>query len=453
MAAPTTEGAVSPATLGRSIGRDSSLKQPGMRRQGETDPEPLSAEDRIRIARATFRTSNDYFPEEGEAGVGERVSTGSRRVLPSKEPRQLEPAMVNSIQPYPLPPQGRPARGAAGNYKVAQRSLGRPKKMHDLDYVNPHDKFTAQVSAVGRVPNGLPDSRGFIEIATEQQRRQAEAFSEDTLDEFRKGREKELELERQRLALKKSPLQSAPVDEWVTTNRADYVSLLPAVDRSAVDTCHHRPVPKPNASVIEREKAKGVKLRGNPTQYTGEFARRSAAVKDTAALTVQREKTSAEQRAQLEATKPRGSPWVGGPPRSTYKDDLREFDVKVCDGQMSGTATVPVVHAKYKEADPEADDFIAQVEHRKATRNEGDYATTVSQTLQSRLDEAEPTTFRRAHFFDRKNGCMQMPKRGDAPLRKATNDHNPKSMSDVNPTQFMTTKGMMERMALGGLKP
>eukprot|EP00756_Hemistasia_phaeocysticola_P025989 Hpha_TRINITY_DN16035_c4_g4::TRINITY_DN16035_c4_g4_i1::g.120395::m.120395 len=445
MASPTEASGGS--TLGRSIGRSANLGHSGMRRQGESAAPPISDEDRMRIAKATFRTSNHYEPEPED-------NAGARVVLPSKEPRQLVGLMPNSIDPCRLAGRRGPLRGTEGQYKVAERGLGRAKKMGDCDYVRPDDRFDAQVSTTGRLSNGLPDSRGFIETMTEQQRRQLDAFSDDALDAFRKGREKELELQQQRQAILKQPFASAGGgDEWLTTSRAVHVPLLHAVDRTIADTAHNHPRPKPNKSVVEREKTLGIFQRPAATQHAQTFRDRDDKLRDVDALKSTDAGARAEQLAKLEHAKARSSPWVGGPPRSTYKDDMREFDVKECDGQMAGVARAPVVHAKHKTMEADAEDYIAQVQHRKATRNEGEYSTTVSDTLRDRLGETEPTTFRRAHFFERKGGCMQMPKRGDAPLRKDVNDHDPGNMTDINPQHFMSMKDMMERMAVGGLKP
>lgn len=445
MASPTEAG----STLGRSVGRSAKLGQSGMRRQGETERVPVSDEDRMRIAKETFATSSYYEPDP------ELVEdTSNRVVLPSKEPRQLVGLMPNSIDPCRVAGRRGAPRGMEGKYKAVERNLGRAKQMGDADYVNPDDRFDAQVSTTGRVVHGLPDSTGFIETQTEQQRRQLQAFSDDAIDTFRKGREKELEIERQRQVLLKQPFAtSATADDWLTSSRAVHVPLLHAVDRGVADTALTKPGQKPNKSVVEREKTLGIFSRPDATQHALSFRDRDEKLRDVDALHRIDAESRAEQKVKLEHAKPRSSPWVGGPPKSTYKDDMQTFDVKECEGQMSGVANAPVVHAKHKTMGADAEDYIARVHERKANRNQGEYATTVSESLRDRLVETEATSFRRAHFFDRKGGCMQMPKRGDAPLRKDRNDHEPGNMTDINPQHFMSMKDMMERMAVGGLKP
>eukprot|EP01062_Namystynia_karyoxenos_P046933 TRINITY_DN3529_c0_g1_i1.p1 TRINITY_DN3529_c0_g1~~TRINITY_DN3529_c0_g1_i1.p1 ORF type:complete len:481 (+),score=133.18 TRINITY_DN3529_c0_g1_i1:102-1445(+) len=444
--------AAADSASGRSIGRAAALGHSRMRQQGENPPPEVPPEERLRVATQTFRTANQYFPEPGQEGVGEQVKGSFRHVLPSKEPRLVVPLMPDAIVPIQRPRDGVPPRGQNGRYECTLKGFGRPRRMKDHDFVDPADRFDAQVSTTGRVPGGLPDSRGFIETLTEQQRRQAEALSEDTLDAFRKGRERELDIERQRHAIKSKPFETPPVDTWVTTQRADYVNLLPAVDRSAADSCHQKPRSKPNKSLIERELSTREKPKRDLSDHAGAFRERDEAITDQDALKATRIAQTEALRQQLEKAQPKSAAWVGGPPRSTYKDHLREFDVKECEAQNSYLAKDPVVQGKHRTMDEETEGFIATAQQRKQARNSGDYATTASDTLKDRTAEAEPTTFRRAHYFERKGDTVQMPKRGDAPLRKPHNLHDTQNMTDVVPQHFQSTKDFYERMAAAGVR-
>ena len=356
------------------------------------------------------------------------------------QPRLLQNQAKVTLDPYPHLKPGRVPKGEAGHYEVTRRSA------HPNTSVNVVDMIAGQEAAPPSTTGQIPDmagSRGFLDALSEQNRRQAEEISPEVMDAYRRGREKQMEIAQLRKDLD-TPFETEEPPTWVSTSHSSHVHLLPAVDRRSLENLMTKPGHKQRAN-------KTVQNGKTSTQYAGEYLARETAIQDVDALqSFHREALNSTKKA---TSKKHG--WVGGAPSSTYRAMHMEFDVKECERQMDVTATNPVMHRSFAPTEEEGR-MVEEAMHRRHSARSGDdgshFTTTSAVSFTDRSKEGSKATYTRSHYFDKKNGTLQMPVRGATPLRKATNLHHVSTVSEVNPMQYTTTKQAIDTQAIYGIR-
>eukprot|EP01060_Flectonema_neradi_P029978 TRINITY_DN4260_c1_g1_i1.p1 TRINITY_DN4260_c1_g1~~TRINITY_DN4260_c1_g1_i1.p1 ORF type:complete len:369 (+),score=56.93 TRINITY_DN4260_c1_g1_i1:99-1205(+) len=360
--------------------------------------------------------------------------------LPSRLPRHLHPFTREPVcDPFPNVRLCKVTKGMNIKYPLTGNTdapIENPKQfsetMAGLEITRSTD---------GAVKN-VPGSVGFLQTASSYKRMQNDCFSPETVEAYNKGRREELRIAELRRNINK-PFETQTPKEWISTSKATHVNLLPVVEKVPSDTLFHKPVP--------RQKHRSEKVTdidpNEVAKFAETFSSRHSAMNDTDALTkYQREAVDSMKRSY----KPPGGSWVGGPPRTTYQQNLKTFDVRECERENDGFCSEPAPRLTGCET-PGLADHLESVKIREQNRTSGHYSTTSSGNFQNRFAEAEATTHRKSHYFDKLNGTFQMPKRGNAPTKKA-NLGDTTNMSDVVPSHFMSSKTIQEQLAVAGLQ-
>ncbi|KAJ9452970.1 hypothetical protein DIPPA_23218 [Diplonema papillatum] len=360
--------------------------------------------------------------------------------MPSQIPRLLQNQAKDRLEPFPQLKTGRLVKGMHSGYDPCRKGAAGYATADKL--ADTLGSIEMEKSTVGKVRN-VPGSVGYLETLSETARRQREVIGDDALQAYKEGRQREVELalERERL---RGPFQTQKPDAWTTTMKEAHVDFLPVVDQSAVDTILQKP-----RHVLKREQARNPP---GPNRFADTFLETNEAIKDIDALQTHFKSTQSNASATAR-DKARGKSWVGGPPRSTYKAHMREFDSAEADKQMSRHAREPLLHKSLQEATAEQLEEAARAKERRGKRHEGDFATTNADTFRDRIAEAEPTAYKKAHYFFKLGDTNQMPRRGDDPLRKPTNFVDTRNTSHIVPGHFETSKGFHEKVAVAGLTP
>ena len=360
-------------------------------------------------------------------------------------PRLLSHRPDDETNPFP---HLKPGAASKGSHRASLATRKTEKGAGSLvgTMVATLESQEGQRSTTGAV-HGMAASRGFLDAQSEASRRQHERLDDNVIDTYRRGRERQMDIARQRKEVTAEFETPAP-PQWTSMSRSVHVNLLPAMDASASLTMRQVPRPKKKSDgSFEKSVGSGAGLQKTHTHYAEEYARRTQAMADTDALAAFHRENLA---ASMKKTGHKAS-WVGGPPCSTYADAMQRFDIAETDRQMHPHSSTPVPQGTLARALAEETAHLEETRSRRARRYDGDYATTAATTFVDKTKEGERATHTRSHYFEYSNGTIQMPTRGNNPLRKTSNMHVVQNTSVINPAQYMTMKDQHEKMAIAGL--
>eukprot|EP01006_Ploeotia_vitrea_P067060 TRINITY_DN96342_c0_g1_i1.p1 TRINITY_DN96342_c0_g1~~TRINITY_DN96342_c0_g1_i1.p1 ORF type:complete len:371 (+),score=46.29 TRINITY_DN96342_c0_g1_i1:37-1149(+) len=301
-----------------------------------------------------------------------------------------------------------------------------------------------QESTAGRIPS-LHTSTGFINTETAAKAAERQAIDDDTLEQWNQSRQAVMELARRRKQLMTTPFVTEEPTQWETTNQREFKNLLPCIERDTMDFTFQDPQ-KRGKGTLKKEQETLTTTPRTSTGHAMQFRQREADM-DFAALndmnkTVQRSgvmvsRNGTTVRLDQDIAADRPKPGVVGGKMTTssgatYGNFDREF--------YKDPALFPSLQVTKDE-----DEFIAAKMNAAATRNHGMYSTTNSDNFQdktSMVDTSGPN-FAKAHFFDKKAGTLQMPKRGHDPVLRPGNMQRTERTVDVVPDHFTTTSMKM----------
>ena len=281
------------------------------------------------------------------------------------------------LEPFPIPKVGQ-APLEFGTYSKSEtinnRTLTNPLNCTSIQPPPAPDAF----SKTGVVPNGLHNSRGFLETTTTQQRF-AGRFDDDVMAAYNAGRERELALERERAELKAAPFQSTDPAGFIKSSSEH--SNMSKVDRSDTVYKSRHNLGGANAASV-RDKTAETIARGNA---------------------VDKEQLSKAVESQHESTLPTGykKPVTDWTP--TMKDHFCGFDGGKAQQANERFSTNPVRTANQTLSENDLE-LAKEAEARRSHRNDGTFETEHSATLKDRQADSEvDTTYRKSNVFDVKN--------------------------------------------------
>lgn len=335
----------------------------------------------------------------------------------------------------------------------------------------PGDMF--QVSLSGRVPNGLRDSRGFLNTQSTTHASQRQALDEDALDAWNRARDQINEINMRRKEVCSAPLQTPNPDQWTSTTHRTHVDLLPFVERDTHLHVYRDPQARSKTSGNGRNASAdqfgltGTRLDpsaegyGRPSQEaakllsmkaTGldstEALRQALRTEQLANVTVSKNGTTARLRGALintEAPTLRGT-HVGGQQKltSTYTAEHCGKDPMFFDGTTDAQWTL-----KELDISPEEREFLEQARARRQQRHDGDYGTTVSDTFTDptpHAAEATTSEYRKSHMLDVGHSVRKV--KTGVQVR-AGNTERAENPTDIVPGHFTTTKMLQDRYFAG----
>ena len=359
--------------------------------------------------------------------------------LPSRLPRHLHPFTKEPVaDPFPDVRLCRVTKKMNIKYPLTGNNdapIEKPKEFSETM------KDTTVLRSTEGVVKNVPGSVGFLQTSSSYKRMQNDCFSPETVEAYARGRREELRIAELRRNINK-PFETKKPKEWISSSKATHVNLLPVVEKITPDTLLNKP--------SNRQSNRSDHQSIDPSEvarFSDTFSSRQAAMDDTDALAkFQRETLSSMKRNY----KPAGGTWVGGGPRTTYQHEMKGFDVKETDRQNDSFSSEPIQRSTGCET-PGLAEHVEKIRLREQTRNSGHYGTTTAGTFKDRFSEAEATQFRKNHFFDKLNGTLQMPKRGNTP-KKQLDFGDTTNMADVVPSHFTSSKTVYEQLAVAGLQ-
>jgi hypothetical protein len=294
------------------------------------------------------------------------------------------------LESFPMPKQGQPPH-EFGSYSKPEpnnnRTLTNPLNCTAIQPPNEPDAF----SKTGVVPNGLNDSRGFLETTTTQQRFKGQ-WDPEVMQVYNEGRAKELQLEREREILKATPFKSGEPSGFVKSSSEH--SNLSKVDRADLVYKSRHNLGGDNAAQNRQRTAESI----------------------AAGNAVDKSKLKQAVQASHDSTMPSGYRKPPEDPISTMKDHYCGFDGSAAEAANDRYSKQPAC-TKNLALTAEDRKRAENAELKMKQRNDGDYETESSKTFKDRLASAEvDKAFRKSNTFDVQNRVPVMKR-----------NHNPRS--------------------------
>eukprot|EP00743_Colponemidia_sp_Colp-15_P017287 GILK01021333.1.p1 GENE.GILK01021333.1~~GILK01021333.1.p1 ORF type:complete len:535 (+),score=35.37 GILK01021333.1:1-1605(+) len=282
------------------------------------------------------------------------------KVGAKREPR-FASMISNNLVPFPIHKLGGcPTNAGAGVY------LGSLNSSHKINTANIAEKcpdvtLDFNKSSTGQVPL-MATSRGFITDTTSTATMHGE-FSDDVMDTFIKGKERERAIEAERKALQATPFGGSDPHHWARSSDAyaDYRK----VDRSAFTATNA--VPVLSQAAANRTKTSKMMEAGRNV--------------DMAALQSQYNTTNAK-------SLPRGFSPNSQTGLTTMKDHFAGYDPAQAEASNDRWASVPLQHRHQVATQEEKHAYEAQ-KQRFATRHEGNFNTEKADKHCPVFDDAE----------------------------------------------------------------
>lgn len=307
----------------------------------------------------------DGFQSSALRGVTGAMFPSEKDDAVSQNGLRFAQMISNKLEPFP---RANAALTAGSNFSQTNTNH-KTICFRDTSYAQP--KSVEHPSTTGLVPNGLRDSRGFLETATTSQR-QAGRFDDSVMKVVREGNEKEKLIEEKRIAVQSAPFNSVDPNPWKKSTQEH--SNLSNVDESAYRTQY---CSRHNLLASKSAKAAEVQtklLQGN---------------------TVDRDALAEHMKKMHELTMPKGYKAPSGAQwQTSTHEHFASYDIRDAALANTVTATNPPRRAADSIALP--------------PRNSG-FETESSAAFQVRATEhPTETKFRSSNVLDIKNGAFCM---------------------------------------------
>jgi hypothetical protein len=326
-----------------------------------------------------------------------------------------------------------PERRLLSKYNSLTEQLKKAAPCADTTLISPsvNESSHLQTSTTGLVPNGLPDSRGFITKKSAYKTSITKALDEDTLDVWNQSRQDVMEHIGKRENEVRNPLTTESPDQWLTTYQRNHINLLPAV---AQDTRTHSfkdpyaRVHHPIETDDQREK--------RASEHAEEYRYCTIASKDLDTL---RQKLKHEQQYGVVASlkgnsvkdldrpvKPKEKVADVAPLTTTSATTYGFFDRSF----YTDINQLPKLEVN------QAEEAHVQ-QHMMPDRYIDPYCTTYSDSYEGPLGDAE-CQFRKSHHFDKIQNTLQMPQQYKELKLTENNLQENTSVADIVPDHFKT---------------
>lgn len=291
--------------------------------------------------------------------------------------------ICTKFEPFQIPKQGQPPVGFGAYSKserINNRTLTNPK---DCTSIQP-PAVPEKLSTTGVVPNGLHNSRGFLETQTTQQRFKG-AFDDEVMTVHHTGKIKDEQLRREREALKAAPFKTEEPLGF-TKSSLEHSNLSKVERADFVYKSRHNLGGENSAKT--RDATLETILKGNAVDIQS--------LKNSVA-------SNHDSTLPAGYTRPVTTGWL-----PTAADHFCSYDTAKAQ-EMNGRFSTQPERTENQKLAPGEDRFAIEAEERRLKRNTENFETQTSSTMQNRQADSDVKKgFGKHSVLDVKNAVPTM---------------------------------------------